>query len=331
VARAAEGAAPTGRANERGFMSAIGETPRRGENVQRIGVIGLGSMGMGMARRLVGAGFRVAGYDVRGAAGEALAGAGGERAASPAEAAAQADILLVMVVNAAQVDEVLFGADGAAAALPRGAVVMLSVTVPPSFAAATAKRLEASGHLMLDAPVSGGAAGATNGTLTVMGSGPEAAFAKAEHALAAVAGKVYRLGDEAGVGSTVKTVNQLLAGIHIAAAAEAMALGVRAGADAKALYEVISNSAGASWMFANRVPHMLAGDYTPLSAVDIFVKDLGLVLDTGRELRFPLPLAGAAHQLFLMAAAAGLGREDDSAVVKVYEKLAGITVGGATG
>jgi putative dehydrogenase len=300
------------------------------ENVQRVGVIGLGSMGMGMARRLVEGGFRVAGYDIRAAASAALAASGGVQATSPAEAAKAADILIVMVVNAAQVDAVLFGADGAVAALPRGAVVMLSATVPPSFAVATAARLAESGHLMLDAPVSGGAAGAQTGTLTVMGSGPPEAFAKAEGALAAVAGKVYRLGDEAGIGSTVKTVNQLLAGIHIAAAAEAMALGVRAGADAKTLFEVISNSAGASWMFGNRVPHMLAGDYTPLSAVDIFVKDLGLVLDTGRELRFPLPLAGAAHQLFLMAAAAGLGREDDAAVVKVYEKLAGISISGGT-
>ncbi|HEX3501498.1 MAG TPA: L-threonate dehydrogenase [Stellaceae bacterium] len=299
-----------------------------GENIQRVGVIGLGSMGMGMARRLVDAGFGVAGYDIREAASAALAAAGGIQATSPAEAAKAADILVVMVVNAAQVDSVLFGADGAIAALPRGAVVVLSATVPPSFAVATASRLAASGHLMLDAPVSGGAVGAQKGTLTVMGSGPEEGFAKAESALAAVAGKVYRLGEAAGIGSTVKTVNQLLAGIHIAAAAEAMALGVRAGADAKTLYEVISNSAGASWMFGNRVPHMLAGDYTPLSAVDIFVKDLGLVLDTGRELRFPLPLAGAAHQLFLMAAAAGLGREDDAAVVKVYETLAGISVSG---
>jgi putative dehydrogenase len=299
-----------------------------GENVQRVGVIGLGSMGMGMARRLVDAGFHVAGFDVREAASADLAAAGGVQARSPADAAQDADILVVMVVNAAQTDAVLFGNDGAVGALPRGAVVMLSSTVPPSFAVATAARLAESGHLMLDAPVSGGAAGAAKGTLTVMGSGPAEAFAKAETTLAAVAGKVYRLGEAAGIGSTVKTVNQLLAGIHIAAAAEAMALGVRAGADAKTLYEVISNSAGASWMFGNRVPHMLAGDYTPLSAVDIFVKDLGLVLDTGRELRFPLPLAGAAHQLFLMAAAAGLGREDDAAVVKVYEKLAGIEISG---
>ncbi|MBV8650041.1 MAG: NAD-binding protein [Alphaproteobacteria bacterium] len=289
-------------------------------------MIGLGSMGMGMANCLVKAGFAVAGSDVRREAVEAFAAAGGIAAASPAETARGAGILFVMVVNAAQVEEVLFGKDGAVSTLPAGAVVVLSSTVPASFTVATATRLESSGHLMLDAPVSGGATGAANGTLTVMGSGPEAAFAKAEAALAAVAGKVYRLGERAGIGSTVKTVNQLLAGVHIAAAAEAMALGTRAGADPRALYEVISNSAGASWMFANRVPHMLDGDYAPRSAVEIFVKDLGVVLDSGRELHFPLPLAAAAHQLFLMAAAAGHGRADDAAVVKVYETLAGIEV-----
>jgi 3-hydroxyisobutyrate dehydrogenase len=292
----------------------------------RVGVIGLGSMGMGMANCLVKAGFTVAGSDVRREAVDAFAAAGGIAASGPADTARGAAVLFVMVVNAAQVEQVLFGADGAVAALPAGAIVVLSSTVPASFAAATAARLEGSGHLMLDAPVSGGATGAANGTLTVMGSGPAAAFDKAEAALEAVAGKVYRLGERAGIGSTVKTVNQLLAGVHIAAAAEAMALGTRAGADPRALYEVISNSAGASWMFVNRVPHMLDGDYAPRSAVEIFVKDLGVVLDSGRELRFPLPLAAAAHQLFLMAAAAGHGRADDAAVVKVYETLAGIDV-----
>ena len=141
-----------------------------------------------------------------------------------------------------------------------------------------------------------------------------------------MAAQVYRLGDECGHGSTVKMVNQLLAGVHIAAAAEAMAFGVKAGIDPQILYEVISNSAGSSWIFQNRVPHMLAGDYTPLSAVEIFVKDLGIVLETGKEIRFPLPLSAIAHQLFLMAAAAGLGKEDDAAVVKVFEQLANITV-----
>lgn len=295
---------------------------------QQVGIIGLGSMGMGMANCLVKAGFAVAGSDIRRDVVEAFGKAGGIAASSPADTARHASILFVMVVNAAQVEQVLFGTDGAVSALPSGAVVVLSSTVPASFAVATAARLEASGHLMLDAPVSGGAAGATAGNLTVMASGPAAAFDKAAAALAAISGKVYRLGERAGIGSTVKTVNQLLAGVHIAAAAEAIALGTRAGADPRTLYEVISNSAGASWMFVNRVPHMLDGDYAPRSAVEIFVKDLGVVLDSGRELRFPLPLAAAAHQLFLMAAAAGHGRADDAAVVKVYEMLAGISVSG---
>jgi 3-hydroxyisobutyrate dehydrogenase len=159
-----------------------------------------------------------------------------------------------------------------------------------------------------------------------MSSGTADAYARAEPILEAVAGKVYRLGDAPGVGSLVKTVNQLLAGVHIAAAAEAMALGTKAGADPRALYDVITNSAGNSWMFANRVPHMLEGDYAPLSAVDIFVKDLGLVLDTGRDVKQALPLAAAAHQMFLMASAAGWGRIDDAAVVKVYEQMGGFSV-----
>jgi 3-hydroxyisobutyrate dehydrogenase len=205
---------------------------------------------------------------------------------------------------------------------------VLHSTVPPGFAAALGERLAAAGHPFLDAPVSGGTVGAEGGKLTVMASGPEAAFAAADPLLAAMAARTFRLGDRPGTGSSVKMVNQLLAGIHIAAACEAMALGTRAGADARTLYEVISTSAGNSWMFGNRVPHILDRDFTPLSAVDIFVKDLGIVLDTARELRFPLPLAAAAHQQFLAAAAAGLGREDDSAVVKVYERLAGIEVGG---
>lgn len=292
----------------------------------RIGVLGLGAMGMGMAKRLVAGGFAVRGYDIRKEALDDFAQGGGEAAATPAAAAEAADVLLLTVVNAQQADAVLFDPGGAAASLPPGAVVVLSSTVPASYARRLGERLAGTGHLFLDAPMSGGTAAAATGRLTIMASGNPEAFARADAALATLAAKVYRLGDEPGIGSTVKTVNQLLAGVHIAAAAEAMALGTRAGADPRALFEVISNSAGNSWMFTNRVPHMLDGDYTPLSAVDIFVKDLGLVLDSGRELRFPLPLAAAAHQLFLMAAAAGLGREDDAAVVKVFERLAGIGV-----
>jgi len=292
----------------------------------RIGVIGLGSMGMGMAVSLVKAGHDVAGSDVRASAMDSLVAAGGRGAATPAAVAEGAQLLILMVVNQAQVETVLFGADGAVAGLPKGAVVMLSSTVPAAFTEALDGRLTTTGHILLDAPVSGGAAKAKTGELTIMSSGSAAAYAVADPALAAVATTVYRLGDRPGIGSTVKTVNQLLAGVHIAAAAEAMALGTRAGADPRQLYEVISNSAGGSWMFQNRVPHMLDGDFTPLSSVEIFVKDLGLVLDTGRSLRFPLPIAAAAHQQFLAAAGSGHGGEDDAAVVKVYEAVAGISV-----
>jgi hypothetical protein len=154
--------------------------------------------------------------------------------------------------------------------------------------------------------------------MTMMTAGRPEAYAKAEPLLNAMAAKVYRLGDSAGAGSKVKIINQLLAGVHIAAAAEAMALGLREGVDAGALYDVITHSAGNSWMFENRMAHVLAADYTPLSAVDIFVKDLGLVLDMARASKFPLPLASTAHQMFMQASTAGFAKEDDSAVIKIF-------------
>ncbi|WP_420403216.1 L-threonate dehydrogenase [Nisaea sp.] len=288
------------------------------------GVIGLGSMGMGAARSLVAAGVETWGTDVRAESVADFTATGGKGAASPAELAAHVDALLVLVVNADQTESVLFGETGAVKHLKKGAVVVASSTVPAAYARDLEARLAAQGILMVDAPVSGGAAKAATGEMSVMASGKPEAFEAASFLLDAIATKVYRLGEEAGPGSTVKTINQLLAGVHIAAAAEAMALGIRAGVAPEDLFEVISNSAGASWMFNNRVPHILDGDYAPLSAVNIFVKDLGIVLETGKQLTFPLPLSAAAHQQFLGAAAAGLGKEDDSAVIKVFQKLAGI-------
>ena len=196
---------------------------------------------------------------------------------------------------------------------------------------ALAQRPDDAGIAMPAAPSSGGNARADDGSLTVMASGSEAAFAGCEEHLAAIAGKVYRLGAEPGQGSTVKMVHQLLAGVHIAAAGEAMALAARAGIDPAQFFEVATNGAADSWMLRNRGPRMLSGDPTPFSAVEIFVKDLGIVLQAGRDLRFPLPIAAAAHQQFLGAAAAGHGREDDSRVVSVYETLAGISVATAKG
>jgi 3-hydroxyisobutyrate dehydrogenase len=290
------------------------------KNTPVVAFIGLGSMGLGMAKNLLKHGHTVIGVDPSAPAREAFAAAGGSIAATPAEAAATADVVAIAVVNAQQVETVLFGDGGATGSLRKGGVVMQSATVPAAFARTLGERLVKSGHILLDAPMSGGIARAQSGELTYMASGSPQAFAAAESILAATSAKVFRLGEAPGIGSLVKTVNQLLAGVHIAAAAEAMALAAKAGADTRAVFDVISASAGNSWMFGNRVPRMLDGDYTPTSANEIFVKDLALVLATGHELRLPLPLAAAAHQLFLAAAGAGWGKLDDASVVKVYEQ-----------
>ena len=289
-----------------------------------LGVVGLGSMGYGAAVSAMKRGVSTVGLDSSAAARERFAAAGGQLAASLADLAARCDVVQLLVVNAMQTEAVLFGEQGLAATLRRGAVVIASATVDPTLPPQWEAKLAERGIHFIDGPVSGGAKKAAEGQMTVMASGTPEAFAAAGAVLDAIAGKVYKLGDKAGIGSTVKMVNQHLAGVHIAAACEAMALGMRAGADAASLYEVICNSAGMSWMFQNRVPHILEGDYTPLSSVNIFVKDLGIVLDAARKLAFPLPLAAAAHQLYLATAAAGHGNEDDAAVVKFYAALAGI-------
>jgi L-threonate 2-dehydrogenase len=288
---------------------------------RNVGVIGLGAMGFGVARSLLRAGFKVHACDVRPQVLATFAAEGGVACKSPSELGAQCEVVVTLVVNAAQTEAVLFGDDGksgAVQAMKPGGMVLACATVSPEFAKTLGERIAAAGLLSLDSPVSGGAARAASGEMTIMSSGPAAAYAGCEDVLAAIAAKVYRLGDAHGLGSKVKIVNQLLAGVHIAAAAEAMALGIREGVDPAALFDVITHSAGNSWMFENRVPHILAGDYTPLSAVDIFVKDLGLVLDTARATKFPLPLSAAAHQMFMMASTAGHGGEDDSAVIKIF-------------
>ena len=283
-----------------------------------IGVVGLGAMGRGMAASLRRAGWNVHVCDVRLEAAQAFAVDGGVACASPAELATHCEVIVSVVVNAAQTDTVLFGDGGAAAAMQPGSLFIMCSTVDPNVSVQFEQRLAALGLLYLDAPISGGAAKAASGEMTMMTSGTPAAYAKAGTALDAMAAKVYRLGDQAGNGSKVKIINQLLAGVHIAAAAEAMALGLREGVKAEDIYEVITHSAGNSWMFENRMAHVLAGDYTPLSAVDIFVKDLGLVLDTARASKFPLPLSATAHQMCMQASTAGYAKEDDSAVIKIF-------------
>ena len=283
-----------------------------------VGVVGLGAMGMGVAMSLLREGFEVHACDVRPELVRKVVDAGGMGAESPAALALRIEVLIVVVLNAEQTESVLFGENGAAPLMRPGSVVIACSTVSPEFAKALGRRLSDAGLLMLDAPISGGAAKALSGEMTVMSSGTPEVYTKCEDVLDAIAGQVYRLGNEVGAGSVTKMINQVLAGIHVAAAGEAMALAIRAGADPEKIYEVITHSAGNSWMFQNRVPHILAGDYSPLSQVNIFIKDLGIVLDYAKKAVFPLPLAAAAHQMYLSASAAGHGAEDDSAVIKIF-------------
>jgi len=290
-----------------------------------VGVAGLGAMGMGTALALVDAGFKVAGFDIDAAKLAHLAAAGGIACDSPAALAEHTDRVITLVVNANQVEQVLFGDKGLAASFDGGLLIQ-SATAAPAWVRELDGRLSACGIDLLDSPVSGGQLRAREGNLSVMLSGPAARRDRAADIYKAAAANLFVMGDAIGQGSAMKLVNQLLAGVHIAVSAEAMAFAIKSGLDADEVYRVITASAGNSWMFENRVPHILDNDYTPTSAVDIFIKDLGMVLDSGRESRFPLPMAAQAFQLFTMASSAGHGREDDAAVVKVWEQLSDITL-----
>jgi 3-hydroxyisobutyrate dehydrogenase-like beta-hydroxyacid dehydrogenase len=292
----------------------------------KVAVIGLGAMGMGAALSCHRAGLATTGCDMRDSARAEFAAAGGATAASAAGIEQGTEAVLLLVVNAAQTEAALFGPEGCAPRLAPGAVILSSATMGPADAKKLAERAEAAGFLYLDAPVSGGAAKAASGEMTVMASGSPAAFAKARPVLDAVAAKVWELGDAPGIGATVKVVHQLLAGVHIAVAAEAMALGIRAGADPRQLYDVVTSAAGNSWMFENRMARVLTGDDAPRSAVDIFVKDLGLVAEMARGLNHPVPLATQAQQLFTAASAMGHGRVDDGFVIRVWQALTGISL-----
>lgn len=291
-----------------------------------VGVIGLGSMGSGMATALMRSGFEVRGFDVSTDLVGKLVAAGGLAAASPADVANGADIVISVVVNAAQTEAVLFGHNGAASAMRPGAVFVSCATMAPEVARQLGTQLAETGCHYLDAPISGGAARAAQGELTILASGSPAAFDAARPALEAMATRLYELGDAPGTGAAFKMINQLLAGVHIAAACEAMTFAAKQNLDLAKVYEVITASAGNSWMFENRMPHVLEGNYRPLSAVEIFVKDLGIIQDMARSERYPVPLAAAALQMYLAASGAGMGKDDDASLARVYAQLSGATL-----
>nr|WP_319385051.1 L-threonate dehydrogenase [uncultured Roseibium sp.] len=293
----------------------------------RTAVIGLGSMGYGIARSCLRAGLVTHGFDVVASQAERFHSEGGA-AGSLTEIAGNLDAAVTVVLNAEQTEEVLFGDKGIVAAMRKGSVVLACATVPPEFARDMEARCNAAGIHYLDAPISGGSAKADKGQLSFMASGSADAFTAAGPVLDAAAETVFELGDAAGAGSAMKAVNQLLAGVHIATMAEALTFGMTQGVPPEKFVEVISQCAGTSWMLENRAPHIVSGDYTPLSQVNIWPKDLGIVLDIAKSASFSAPITAAALQQYLAAAGMGLGREDDAAVAKVYARNAGLTLPG---
>lgn len=277
------------------------------------GIVGLGAMGGAMAEVLLAGGFAVAGYDPATQAQERLRKAGGDAVKNP-RALNNCDALIVMTVNADQAEETLFAKDDSPVA--PGMLVMLCFTMPPSRAVDIARRLEGAGCDALDAPVTGGEAGARNGNLVFMLGGSKRAVSRSEPLTAALGKRALHFG-EAGAGSTAKMINQLVAGCNLAVVAEAFALAEKTGTPKQTIYEMLRAGAGQSWMLEDRGPRMLNQQFTPAaSAVDIFVKDLNIVLGGGEQAGMPLPMSKAALARFAAASAAGMGREDDSALVK---------------
>lgn len=293
----------------------------------RVALFGLGAMGFGMAGALHRAGLATHGFDLDSEAVARFIKAGGAEG-SLDDVAAGLDAVVIVVVNGAQTESVLFGGDGIAAKLAKGTVVVACATMAPDLARSLAARCADLGLLYLDAPVSGGTFRAADGELSILASGSPDAFAKARPALDAMATKVFELGDEVGAGSSMKAINQMLVGVHIAAMAEAMTFGMTQGVTPEQFLEIIPQCAGTSWALESRGPHVRDGDYTPLSAVDIWPKDLGIVMEIAHGEKFGAPITAAALQQFMAASGSGLGREDDAAVAKVYARNAGLTLPG---
>ena len=293
----------------------------------RCAVIGLGSMGYGMAQSCLRAGLVTHGVDVDAARVAQFLSDGGAPGAL-AEVAPHLDAVAVVVLNAAQLDSVLSGADGLVPRLRPGAVVLGCATVPPDTARTAAARCAKAGVLYLDAPISGGAAKAAQGRLSIMAAGPKAAFDAAQPLLHAVSDTVFDLGTEPGAGSAMKAVNQMLAGIHIAAMAEAITFGISQGIAPETFLKVIPQCAGSSWMLENRAPHVADGDYTPRSAIAIWPKDLGIVRDIAATTGFDTPLTAAALARYQKAVEMGLAAQDDAALAKVYAAENGLTLPG---
>jgi 3-hydroxyisobutyrate dehydrogenase len=284
-----------------------------------VGLVGLGVMGRGVAANLLKKGFKVVGRDINPEALTWLESIGGQAATDAASISNTCDVVVSFVVNDKQTEDVLFGKDGLAATLKPGSVFIACSTMSPKYVRDLAVRLKAMQIHLIDSPVTGGSVGAQNGTLTVMVAGDPEIFERVRPVLSTFGGKLFFLGHEQGQGSQMKVINQLLCGVHIAAAAEALAMAKRSGLPLDTTLEILKSGAASSWMLGDRGTRMITDSFDSVtSAVDIFVKDLGLVLDSARESSFAASMAHAAFLQFIEASGHGLGKLDDAAVIRNY-------------
>lgn len=295
------------------------------ENIKKVCVIGLGSMGFGIASSLIKNGHEVYGLDKDENHTDRLQKAGGKNE-ELSKICKIVDVVVIVVLNSIQTEQILFGKHGIVEQLNKETLIIVCTTVSPQFAREMAEKCNQYNIHYLDAPMSGGSVKSENGQLSYMVSGSKLALQKAHLILEATAEKVFQLGEEPGKGSAMKSVNQMLAGIHISAMAEALTFGITQGIEPEKFLEVISKCAGTSWMLENRAPHIIDNDYTPKSSINIWPKDLGIVLDIAKNSNFSAPLTAIAMQQFVAAAGSGLANEDDAAVAKVYAKNAGINL-----
>jgi len=285
---------------------------------RRVGVIGTGLMGLGVASRLAARGHEVHGRDIRPEADAAARAAGAIIEPSPAALARAVEVVITLVVDGGETEEVLFGADGVVGAMAPGGLVILASTIAPAEAADFGRRLAAAGLRALDAPVSGGPEKAHAGTMSMMIGGPRASIDEFADLFADMAGPLFVIGETVGDGAKAKIVNNMLAAVQLVAAGEAMALGERLGLEPRLLYEVVQASSGASFVFATRMGRVVEGDATVHAAARILTKDVGLARAAAAAVGSPAPLAAEAEAIFRATVAMGLGEADDGAVIEWY-------------
>lgn len=288
----------------------------------KIGFVGLGNMGGGMARNLLRAGFPVVVHDLDARKVQALSEHGAEVAASPREVARQVTRMLSMVETTAQAEAVITGENGFIAGAAPGSIVISSSTIDPFALRRMGEALAARGIKMLDAPVSGGKIGADAGTLTVIVGGPRETYEACEDIFRGMGKNLFHVG-ALGNGLAMKIVNNLMLQANAVAVAETAVLASKAGLDPQMVLDIIRTSSGNSWAFERVMPRIVARDFTPANTIDINHKDQALGCDFARQLGVPVPMAALTEQVYQMARAAGLNKQDGSSVVQVFEQMAG--------